>query len=169
MDDITQFILHPNFAGWLLILKIIFLALSLFFFGFIIFALIKTSWLHRLIIWDLREFLTYRHYGVKRIDKKWREIKERLKLGTESEAKLAVIEADSLLDDILKKLGYTGESLGERLDKLTPDVLVNLEEVRRAHKIRSNVIHDPSYHLDIETAERALKIYEKALVELDAL
>jgi len=74
-----------------------------------------------------------------------------------------------LLDETLKRLGYPGESLGERSEKLTVDILPNLEEVRQVHKIRNNIIHDPTYKLNLGEAKKALAIYEKALINLDAL
>ena len=169
INEIVRFLLYPNFIGWLLIIKIIFLGFSAIFLGFIIWALIKTEWLKRLILWDLKEFLTYRPYLVKKYIEEWKEIKKRLDTGFESEAKLAIIEADSLLNEVLKNMGYEGKTLGERLDKLTTDALSNLGEVREAHKIHSDIIHDPTYRLDFNEAKRAISIYEKALVDLQAL
>lgn len=169
IEEIIQFILYPEITGWLLILKIIFLAISSIFLGFIIWALLNTDWLKRLILWDLKEFLTYRPYLMRKYVKEWKKIKKRLTTGLESEAKLAIIEADSLLNETLKNMGYPGKSLGERLDELTPDILSNLGEVREAHKIYSDIIHDPTYRLNLDQAERALSIYEKALSDLQAL
>jgi len=169
MENIISFILNPTFSGWLLVLKIICLIFSSIFVGFIIFALIKTTWLKRMIIWDLQEILTYRPFGVSKVEKKWRKIKQRLETGIESEAKLAIIEADSILDSILERMSFGGRTLGERLDRLTAVSLPNIEEVRKSHKIRNNIIHDPSYKLDLEEAKRILAIYEKALIDLQAL
>jgi len=168
-NEIIQFILYPKITSWLLVLKFIFLSFGFFFLGFIIWALIKTSWLKRLILWDLKEFLTYRPYGIKKYLKEWEKIKKRLETGLESEAKLALIEADSLLDESLKRMGYPGESLGERLNQLTEDVLSNIKEVQGVHKIRNDIIHDPTYKLNLEEAKKSLEIYEKALKDLDAL
>lgn len=169
INDITQFLLYPNFTGWLLVIKMIFLFFTAVFLGFTIIALVKTTWLKRLILWDLKEFLTFRPYGLKKLTKEWGKIKKRLDTGLESEAKLAVIEADSLLDVALKRMRYPGESLGERLDKLTVDTLSNLEGAREAHRIRNNIIHDPTYKLEIEEAKKVLAVYEKALIELEEL
>jgi len=41
--------------------------------------------------------------------------------------------------------------------------------VREIHKIRNNIIHDPTYKLSQEEVKKALAVYEKALIELDAL
>ncbi len=167
-NEAIQFILNPILPDWLLGIKIIFLLLSLFFIGFIMFALIKTRWLRVLMIWDWIEFFTYRHFGLVSVNRKWMKIQKRFKMGKEPESKLAIIEADALLDEILKGMGYAGQTLGERLDTLTIDVLKNLEEVRKAHQIRSNIVYDLSYHLDRETAKKVLDIYEKALINLQA-
>jgi len=168
-DEILQFLLYPNFSGWLLIIKIIFLGFSLFFIFFTIIALTKTSWFRKAILIDLKEFLTFRPYGLKKFVREWEKIKKRLETGSESETKLALIEADSLLDKALERRGYEGKSLGEKLEKVTVDVLSNLEEVLNVHKIRNNIIHDPTYILNLEEAKKAISIYEKALTDLEAL
>lgn len=169
INEIISFILNPTFPGWLLVLKILFIVFSLILLGFIIFALVKTTWLKRLIIWDLQEFLTYRPFGLRKIEKEWQKIKGRLETEMESEWKLAVIEADKIMDNILNRMGFGGVSLGERLGRLTAASLPNIEEVKEVHKIRNNIIHDPTYRLTLEEAKRIITIYEKALTDLQAL
>ena len=168
MENIISFILNPTFSGWLLILKILFIVAALILLGFIIFALAKTSWLKKLLIWDLVEFFSFRPYGVRKVVKAWAKITARLETGLESEYKLAVIEADSMLNDILKRMGFGGETLGERLEKLTAATLPNLEQIWEAHKIRNNIVHDPDYRLTLDEARRVLGIYEQALRDLQA-
>jgi len=169
LKEILPFLISPQFSGWLLVLKIIFIVISLILLGFIIFGLFKTTWLKQLIIWNLQEFLTYRHFGLRKIEKEWQKIKGRLVSELESEWKLAVIEADKIMDNILSQMGFKGASLGERLDKVTFAYLSNIEELREAHKIRNNIIHDPTYKLSLEEAKRVITIYEKALTDLQAL
>ncbi|UZE93151.1 MAG: hypothetical protein ACKKMV_02270 [Candidatus Nealsonbacteria bacterium] len=169
LDNIIQFILNPILPDWLLIVKFIFLALNLFFIVTIVLVLLRTTWLKRLIFWDIKEYLTFRHYGLPRIDKKWVKIREKLDTGSEPEAKLAIIEAEAILNDILQKEGFLGQTLEERLNKLTTNVIENIEEVREAHKVCLNIVHDISYRLDIKESKRVLDVYEKALVDLEAL
>lgn len=166
---IVQFILNPPPYDWLLTLKIIFIVVSLIFIGFIIFALVKTTWLKKLFLWDLEEFLTYRPYGMAKFEKKWQKIKERLASDTESEWKLSIIEADELINDTLSRMEIPGESLGEKLTKVTSDTLPNVEELKNIRKIRNSIIRDPTYKLSLEEAKRAMAVYEKALVDLQVL
>lgn len=168
LENIIQFLLDPTFSDSFLILKFIFVLLSLLLTGFIIFALIKTDWLHQLMIWDWMEFLTYKHHGLAVINKKWVKIKEKSRTSG-AEARLAIIEADALLDEILKRMGFRAETLKEKLEVLTPDILEGLEQVKKAHIIRLNIVRDPNYHLDLASAHQVLDVYEKALKSLQVL
>ena len=168
MPEIISWLISPTFSGWLLILKILFIIIALILLGFVIFALVKTLWLKRIWIWDVVEFFSFRPYGVRKVVKAWAKITARLETGLESEYKLAVIEADSILNDILKRLGFGGETLGERLEKLTAATIPNLEQVWEAHKIRNNIVHDPDYRLTLDEARKVLGIYEQALRDLEA-
>lgn len=169
INNVIQFILSPHFSDWLMLIRILFVVATLVLLGFIIFALANTLWLKRLFVWDLQEILTFRPFGVRRIVRGWLRIKTRLDTGMESEYKLAVIEADSMLDEILKGMGFDGESLGDRLDRLTLASLPNLKEVKAAHLTRNNIVHDPNYRLSLDEAKKTIEIFEKSLTDLQAL
>ena len=168
MDPVISFLISPKFTGWLFVLKILFIGATLIIFGMLIFTFLKTAWFRKLFIWDMIEFLTFRPYGTKKMARQWAKIAARSETGLESEYKLAVIEADSLLDEVLKKIGYEGETLGERLKKVPPDILPGIEQVWDAHKTRNNIVHDPDYRLSFDGAKKAITIYEKALTDLGA-
>ncbi len=168
INNIISFVFNPTFTGWLLFLKILLIILSLIFSGCIIFALIKTTWLKRMFIWDVTEFFSFRPYGMRKVEKDWAKITARLETDLESEWKLAVIEADSILNDILMKMGFGGETLGERLDRSTAATLSNLQQIREAHKIRNNIVHDPDYRVSLDETKRVVGIYEQALRDLQA-
>jgi len=167
--EILNIINSINFTPILLVIKIIFLIITAIFAIGIIFFLATSSFLKISYLIDIAEFFTYRPYGVRKIVSDWNKIVRRLDSGLEAEYKLAVIEADSLLDDILKRMGFGGETLGERLEKLTVVSLANIEEVKEAHKTRNNIVHDPNYKLTLNEAKNLISIYEKALLDLQAL
>ncbi len=152
---------------------IVFKAISIIFsigaLWFIVYVKRATAWLD--ITWKQKwtEFFSFKPYEAAVFTKKWGKTKKRLEKGWESEAKLAIIEADNLFDTTLKKMGYRGESLGERLKQLDENVLVNIEDVWEAHKIRNDIVHDPNYSFSIRKARLALDIYEQALKNLEVL
>ena len=167
MDNSTiSFITNPPFGGFLTVLKFIFIGLSLILVIFIILLLRRTNWLKFRLIQDLIEITTYKPLGAKKSLKQWLKIKERLETSLESEFKLAIIEADSMVDDVLKKMGYKGESLGERLKQVNVDIMPNVEQIREAHQTRNDIVHDPDYRLDLDEAKRVISLYEATLTEL---
>ena len=168
-NSVIQFILTPENSWWFVSLKILFLLIDLVMISFIVYALLETSWLNKLLLYDVQEFLTYKHYGLSQTKKKWDEIEKYFSKGTEPEMKLAIVEADSLLDNILRVMSYGGKDMGSRLEGINDNILENLEEVKKCHKIYSNIVHDPTYRLDLKIAEGTLKVYRDALVNLDAL
>jgi hypothetical protein len=100
---------------------------------------------------------------------KWDEIQRHLNSIKEAEWKFAVIEADSLVDSILKASGYPGDTMGDRLKNIDKSQIVTLDGLWEAHKIRNRLAHDVSYFLRYGEAKRAIQLYEKTLKELNAL
>ena len=168
MIDIISFIISPPPSTILVISKLVFILVSLFLTIGLIFFLMKNDWLNFLILQDSAEFLTFRPFGVKKIVKVWDKITVKLDTGLESEYKLAVIEADDMMNDILKRMGITGETLGEKLKNLTSATLPNIEEIIESHQVRNNIVHNPDYELSLDEAKKLLAVYEKAFQNLQA-
>lgn len=162
-----DFLTNPPFPGYFLVLKIIFILAFIYFFVSIVYFIKKSHYLEWLWLEPIRDRFTRKDYGMKRIDSDWNKIKKRLEGATEADYKLALIEADGMLDDVLKKLGYKGESLGDRLRVTTTEVISNLDDVWKAHNVRSCIVRDPNYQLTLEETKKVLAIYEKAFKDLD--
>ena len=99
----------------------------------------------------------------------WEHIKRRSDSLHEAEWKLAVIEADNLADEVLKAVGYNGESMGERLMMIKPEQLDSLQDLWDAHKLRNLLVHYTGYQVRHEQVFAALHSFEKVLKELGAL
>ncbi|MBY0309958.1 hypothetical protein K2Q16_02320 [Patescibacteria group bacterium] len=81
--------------------------------------------------------------------------------------KLAIIEADIILDDSLKRAGYSGASLGERLRAISPAQLQTLDDAWQAHKVRNLVAHgNDDFVLTRRLAEDTIKQYRRVFDEL---
>jgi hypothetical protein len=101
--------------------------------------------------------------GKKKLVKKWSKIKLRLDTGEESQYKVAIIEADDLVDNLVMRMGYAGENMTDRLDGVPAGQLEHLEELKQAHEIRNRIIHEDRFILDKKTAEDTLALFEKFL------
>lgn len=94
--------------------------------------------------------------------KKWRQITENIASESESDWKMAVMDADNLLEETLVDFGYKGESLGEMLKNAKFDTLQN---AWAGHKIRNEIAHNYSYRLTKQEAKRAVANYSKVFAE----
>lgn len=97
----------------------------------------------------------------------WQKILAKSASENESDRKVALIAADTLIEKILALAGYSGENLGEKLKNIEPSDLDSLQDLWEAHKIRNRIAHEADYKLSREDATRALALYEKALRELE--
>jgi hypothetical protein len=81
--------------------------------------------------------------------------------------KLAIIEADIILDQTLKTAGYAGNSLGERLKSINPSSLKSLDAAWQAHKVRNQIAHEGAdFVLTKRLAEETIKQYKMVFSEL---
>lgn len=166
VDQVIQFILDPQLEGPLLLLKIVCLVYSFFFLIFLVWGHINSGMISKFFMEDVIEFTTYKPYGILKFAKRWQKITKRLERELESEYKLAIIEADIMLDDILREAGYAGETIGDRLVQLTSDAVPDLQKLLEAHKIRNSIIHDPDYRITLDETRDVLDTYERAMKSL---
>lgn len=130
-------------------------------------GLTRTPYLRLSMAGDAVEFLTYRPYGFPKMRRRWQRIMKRLDTGNEAEYKLAVIEADGLLDDMLKKMRLPGETVDDRIQRITPIMIDNVAELKAAHQMRNSIVYDPDYRLNVSEAKRLLLVYQRTFEDLD--
>lgn len=101
------------------------------------------------------------------IKARWMEIRKTSEQGVMG-AKLAIMEADTLLDAGLKSMMMPGDTLGERL-KVACYKYPNLRGVWPAHKLRNSLAHEATFQLSTRQAKLALDEFEKALKILNVM
>lgn len=125
------------------------------------------------IIYLLRYLKRRSYRGDFRIDdraawqRRWQELEAMLEGGS-SQWAVAVIEADKLLDRVMRSMALPGKDMGERLRFLSlsrPEI----KAVWPAHLIRNRLVHESHYELDRRTAFKAFKTFERAFKDLGVL
>jgi hypothetical protein len=101
--------------------------------------------------------------------KRWQKIKKRLESGNVSQYKVAILEADKMVDEILDLIGHKGENMPHKLSQVKPGQLENAEDLIRAHEIRNSIVKDKEFEVNRETAEEVIKIYEEFLKHFDLI
>lgn len=92
---------------------------------------------------------------------RWDKISSLFMSTNESDWRVAVIEADSMLDEFIATLGYPGSNIGERMKNMDKRYFPTLDLAWDAHKIRNRIAHDGmSFHLSDREKEIARKNYE---------
>jgi len=105
--------------------------------------------------------------GREEIGRRWDEI-ERIGAGSVMGGKMAIVEADKLLDTALKSMAIPGETLGERL-KFAGYRYPELKKVWFAHRLRNQLVHETSFELSHAQAKKALADYRHALKTINVL
>lgn len=98
---------------------------------------------------------------------RWQKIVNRLDTSSEAQYKIAILEADKFVDEILEGISHKGENMTEKLEKMHPGQLENMAELARAHKIRNEIIQNKNFSVDEKTARQAVAIYENVLKEFE--
>lgn len=100
---------------------------------------------------------------------RWNGLLKHLDSTHEAQWKIAVIEADKLVDDALAKAGYSGDTFGDRLSNIRPGILLSLDGIWWAHKVRNRLAHEVDYFLRYTEARQAVGYFEAALSELQLI
>lgn len=107
-----------------------------------------------------------RSLRVERFHNKWREMQKLLV--DKDNWRQAIIDADKLLDEALRRRRFGGKTMGERLTK-AQHVLSDNEAVWFGHKLRNKIESDSSIKLKEAEVKQALIGIRQALKDLGAL
>jgi len=83
-----------------------------------------------------------------------------------SDWKLAIIEADSMLESLMEQLGFRGETLGDRLRLANQENFPNLTIAWEVHTIRNRIAHEGlTFEVSQHEAKRVIALYEQIFHE----
>lgn len=163
-------IFNIDFAELLFRLKLMSAIFSILFFALAVYFIVLFQKLIGVKIAMIRSMLRVPESASGgALTSKWEEIMRHFGSEKEAEWKFAIIEADKLVDDLLKTAGYTGDTMGERLMGIEKVQLLSLDGLWEAHKIRNKLAHDTNYFLRYAEARIAIRLYEETLRELGAV
>lgn len=98
--------------------------------------------------------------------KKWDKIVAQSESTTPSEWRLAIIEADIMLDDLLSTLRLPGETMGDKLKAVEKSDFNTIDLAWEAHKARNMIAHQGSdFVLNQRETRRIISLYEVVFKE----
>ena len=100
------------------------------------------------------------------VNKRWDHVLELLGSGNPNDWRLAVLEADIMLDELVTRMGYQGEGLGDKLKNIEKADFRTLDDAWEAHKIRNIIAHKGSdYVLTRREAKRVIELFSRVFEE----
>lgn len=118
-------------------------------------------------------FMSFNKKGVHKLDiEKYRvrylELENNLKKDDDFSYHMTIINADKLLDQALKDIGYSGLTMGERLKSARSKFNKN-NNVWAAHKLRNRIVHEQNVTLTYQECRKTLLYFKDALKDLGAI
>lgn len=96
--------------------------------------------------------------------KRWVNIVSQFKSSDVNLWRLAIIDADAMLDEMVSSMGYVGDTFGERLKNMQQQGVTWTDAAWDVHLLRNKLAHEGSrYPLNDREAYRAYRIYENLL------
>ena len=84
----------------------------------------------------------------------------------QSDWRLAIIEADIILDELLQKLQLPGDTMGEKLKAVEKSDFTTIESAWEAHKARNMIAHNGSdFLINQREIRHIISLYEAVFKE----
>lgn len=97
---------------------------------------------------------------------RWKRIRELIESPMESDWRSAIIEADIMLDEMLSRIGYMGNTVGDKLKMANETHFQTLRDAWEAHAVRNEIAHQgTAYQLSPNVAYRTIGRYENVFRE----
>ncbi len=100
------------------------------------------------------------------VNPRWEEVKRHIASHTPSEWRIAILESDILLYEMLDQMGYPGDSVAEKLKQVDKTTFHTIDDAWRAHRVRNLIAHQgATYEISRYEAEKTIKLYQKVFEE----
>lgn len=100
-------------------------------------------------------------------NKRWDSIVRYMTSDHPNDWRIAILEADIILNEILNKAGYSGDTVADKLKQVEKSDFLTLENAWEAHKIRNKVVHDRDFVLSKKEAKRIMGLYQSIFEEFE--
>lgn len=171
LSAIWSFLMAADVFFWI---KIIMAILILFFIGVIVYSIIRIFELLEVEDEELEHILHMHETNMKQAAEspvvrnlRWENARDKVFTDNPSDWKLAIIEADTVLDELLTERGYVGAGIGEKLKQAEMGGFKPVQKAWEAHKIRNDIAHDNGGGVEISKREaiRVIGLYEQVFEE----
>jgi hypothetical protein len=168
LKPIFNFIVNPDTWG---VIGTISMILSILFLIIIIFSLVRLREIQlddkAEVDHEINEALKREQEKNRNENPKWHYILTLTESPNESDWRVAIMESDAMLEELLKDKGVPGETVAELLESARSDGYAHIQDVWDAHLIRNQIAHQGSeFPLSQIETRRVMKMYQNFFEEL---
>ena len=103
------------------------------------------------------------------VNPNWERVLDYIESFNESDWKLAIMEADIMLSDLLDKLSVSGETMGDKLKTIEKSDFTTIDFAWDAHKVRNQIAHESDFRLSQREARRVIDLYRSIFDEFEMI
>jgi hypothetical protein len=99
---------------------------------------------------------------------RWNRVTEHASSTDQHHWRLAILEADIMLNELLDLQGYKGETMAEKMKQVVRGDFNSIDDAWEAHKVRNRVAHESSEHPITEREKNhVIGLYARVFHEFD--
>jgi len=103
---------------------------------------------------------------IPRTQLRWQRILDEVASDDQGKWRLAILEADIMLNELLDSLGYKGETMADKMKQIDVSMFNTIDYAWEAHKVRNTIAHEgTNYELSDREARRVIRMYERVFRE----
>jgi hypothetical protein len=168
IQPVLNFIFNPH--TWTVV-GIISTSLSFFFLIIIIFCIVRMREIQLFDKWEINheinKTLEKEKERARNENPRWAYILTLIESPNESDWRMSIIEADTLMEESLKTNGIAGNTVSELLEGAKSNGYMSIQNAWDAHLIRNKIAHEGSeYPLSQIEARRVIKMFQNFFEEL---
>ena len=104
------------------------------------------------------------------LNPRWKYILTLIESPNESDWRISILEADSLLEETFKSRGLIGNTMSELLEEATSNGYRSVQDAWDAHIIRNKIAHEGTdFPLSQVEGRRVIKLYQNIFEDLDVI
>lgn len=149
-------------AGLFVALKLIAVGLSVLLIGFIIYLYKKIVELRGS---EKKALFVERIESVPQTNPQWEKVLSHVESTNESDWRLAILEADMMLDTLLDNMRLPGETMADKLKAVDQNDFNTIDNAWEAHKVRNQIAHEGDFMLSQVEAKRVIALFKTVFEE----
>ena len=104
-------------------------------------------------------------HDIPKVRLRWDRIREEANSESDQNRRLAILEADIMLSELLDELGYRGETMADKMRQVPKAQFNTIDLAWEAHRARNKIAHEAGFMMSDHEIRRVIGLYDKVFRE----